>query len=1594
MAIETELRDLIASNYPPEDARRVAIFAERLFEREDSREPVPADRRLGMVQSAAEFFAVRDAPIVARVEPVAGDESLTAVETVTADCPFIVDSLLEYFHHLGATVRTMLHPVIRVARDGGGRIISMEQSSAAERGESFVHAELELPWSADLARKIRDEVIAILTEVHDATDDFHRMTGRALQICDETAPNRELIEVREFLRWLVQGGFVFLGYRRLNLGDGAGKFTVDAGTELGIMREHDESRFRSSGSLEDLTAARRKLFFEGPPLAIGKTRAESIVHRRRPMDSVSIRRSGSDGRAIAFDNFVGLFTSKAYSEEAQHIPVLRAKLREVLAAERAESGSHDYKEIVSAFNSFPKDELFRAPAPELVRQLRLILDVKRESEVRLILTPDVHHGHVIALVVMPRDAFSAEVRQRIQSAIAERLQGTLVYYYLALGEGYTARLHFCFATDQPKASVIRELEAEIIRLARRWPDRLREKLIEQFGAKRGAELAARWKDAFSADYVATCDIDRAARDIDDVERLLAGGHDFMVETGRGESKAASDSGATADLSEIRIIGLGEAPVLSDLMPTLQNFGIRVLTEDAYELKPGIAGKSAHAYLQAFSVRGPGSKPFADFAGAKLIPDALAAARSGLAADDALNALTLSADLSWREVSLLRTYLVAVFQMRLAPARLALQRVLLLNPELSRALVELFSARLSPDLEASVEQIAALRAAYTARLAAIEHIADDRIARVLLSMVEATVRTNFFREMPAPDPYIALKFESARITGLPDTAPLYEIHVNSPRMEGCHLRAGKIARGGIRFSDRPDDYRTEILDLMKTQTVKNAIIVPIGSKGGFIVKPRTGHPADPKDGVEAYQTLINAMLDLTDNLTDAGVVHPPRVKVLDTDGPYLVVAADKGTASFSDIANGIALERGFWLGDAFASGGEHGYDHKKMGITARGAWESARRHLREMGRDIEKGQPVTIAGIGDMSGDVFGNGLLRSRNVKLIAAFDHRHIFIDPEPNPESSFDERRRLYDLPRSQWSDYNPALISAGGGVFRRGQKRIELSPQARAALGCDFEGLDGESIVQAILRAPVDLLYNGGIGTYVRATTESDADVGDHANDASRIAATELRAKVVVEGGNLGFTQKARIEYALNGGRINTDAIDNSGGVDMSDHEVNLKILLEPAVARGALTFDARNQALARCADDVAERVIADNRDQVLSLSLEQVRSRAQMIAFRDHLQAIEDRGIIRRTEAVLPTREALHERRARYAGLTRPELAVTTAYTKIDLVARIATSAFVDDPYLVERFLKPYFPASLAVDFGEEMTHHRLRRELIATRAINELVDLEGSTFVFSFVRDYGVSAEDAVRAWVIASDILSIHPSAEELKRNPSLTASADNDLGAYLALERASRSATGWALTQAEPARSIGAVVSHFKPAFESLSGQFETMLAAAERERFERIYRELRNDVADGELAHGLARLAFADHILAVLSLSCARAIEIPAAARAYFGLSAEINFALLEEALLSIGIEDRWERRAGQELAAELRAARVALCCAVLDAGKAGVAEGIAQLKLARSNRFAEVARLFDELKLMPSPGLPAIHVLIRALSRLAAAAQPQAP
>ncbi len=1562
-------------------ARQFEVFADRLFKRlpQPAAARLSAQERQAIARQAFDFFSTRTQAVKAAVtREMVGGEPVTVLQTAMPDCAFIVDTSREYLHQLGLGPLILLHPTFSVARDAEGRIISIEESSARERRESLVQVIFETELPQETAAQLVAEIKRRMHEVLAATSDFEKMTARALHICEELAPVRELVEVRDFLRWLAAGSFLFLGYQRYTANQGSPAPRLEPGSGLGILREALPDGARAFDTIESLEP---ELLYHGPVLIVSKSRLPSHVHRLEPMDDIVIRRANGEGRIAAFDRFLGLFSSKAAMEEAEHVPILRDKLRQLLQQDNLLPGSHDYKELVAAFNSLPKEELFRASLSELRQELDAIVGSFGDSEVRVTVLPDVQRGMVVVMVLLPRDRFSSDVRTRVQAMLAQRLHATPVYYHLELREGYSAHLHFCFAAAKPDLSVLPALRAEITALTRTWSDRLRQQLIAHFGEPHGEELARRYRDAFAAEYRATTDVARAIADIEQVEAALAGGAAGV------EIYQPPDGGAT----QLRIFQAREAMVLSELMPLMQNFGIRVISEDAHELRPNVDGRVELAFVLAFQVQGPEGQPLAACPGAPLVAEALSAVRSGLAENDQLNALTLSGALGWREVALLRAYLAAAFQMKLGPARPALRRVFLAHPNLARQLIDFFIARMHPERDAPAAELDAMKAVFIESLGAVDNINDDRIARRVLGMVEATVRTNYFQPLGHPTPNIVLKFESARIADLPEVAPLYEIHVDSPRMQGCHLRAGKVARGGIRWSDRLDDFRTEILDLMKTQTVKNAIIVPVGAKGGFIVKPGARPPA-AQDVVEAYRTLINATLDLTDNIVDGQTVHPPRVKVLDSDGAYLVVAADKGTAAFSDIANAIAQERGFWLGDAFASGGTHGYDHKKLGITARGAWESARRHLREMGRDIEHGAPVTMVGIGDMSGDVFGNGLLQSANVKLLAAFDHRHIFLDPDPDPARSYAERKRLFELPRSQWSDYDPKLISAGGGVFRRGQKVIPLSAQARAALRIDAAELDSENLIRAILRADVDLLYNGGIGTYVRAADETDAQVGDHANDGCRITAAELRARIVVEGGNLGFTQKARIEYALRGGRINTDAIDNSAGVDLSDHEVNLKILLAPALARGAVSVDERNRALQESAAEVAEQVLKDNRDQVLLLSLEQIRSRTQDSVFREHLTAIEQRGLLRRSEEALPTREALSERHARFAGLTRPELAVLTAYTKLDLSQRLENAPLVGDAYLVERYLRPYFPSLVAGKFGADIPNHRLRRELVATQLVNELVDTMGATFIFTLVRDFDVSAERAVCAWLIASDSVSLRTEVEVIKaRCRDLMVEAE--MQALFALERAATRATRVILRSTdERAGELAHAVSCFKPAFKELAGQFERHLAGRERERFERCYRDLRTAGLAEADAHQMARLEFADHLFEIIRLALELGLPPERASAVYFAMAGGIDFSIMDDAIRAAGTEDRWERRAALELDEALRAARVRMTRSILaDYKGEDRAEIVRRVSRLHPRQFEQVQQVLAQIRSLPAIALAPLLVAVRSVILLSLPQEP---
>ncbi|MFM8998932.1 MAG: NAD-glutamate dehydrogenase, partial [Actinomycetota bacterium] len=1273
----------------------------------------------------------------------------SVLETNTLDRPFLFDSVAAAIDGLDLKVLHVVHPVIGTERDADGRISKVVRAREATTRESVMHFELDRRLDEAELRALESRVGSVLRDVRLAVRDFEPMRGRVERLIGLARdaggpyPSEEVDEAVAFLQWLLDLNFVFLGYREEDLVDlpEGRALVVVPGSELGVFaREEGEPQDAERPTLlADLGAGLRAWLERGPLLLYRKTRRTSTVHRRARMDSIGIRRVGPDGRTIGEARFVGLFTSKAYMEPAGRTPVLARKLERVLEAEDLFEGSHDYKAAVAIFESFPKDELFAAPIEELRRQVSGLLAAEEQHRLRLFVRPDLFGRSVSVLVALPRDRFTAELRQRLEELLVRRFHGSSADYHLSMGGSPSAQLHFVVHVTEGEIPDVpfEELETEVAALAETWEDRLLARLEERHGLEEGLARHTRWTPGLPDSYRANTSIDMAVLDIDRLETMVAQGDAFAVALVAGDRDEA--------LTRVRIYKSGERVHLSDVVPLLEALGLTVVDEwPTHFVGP------VHRYLHDFGVLGADGRPIDVPAAGPRIEEALCAVWRGDCESDSLNRLVVTAGLDWRQVELLRAYrkyhhrVSAGFPVEYKNDAFAA------HPGIAAKLVRLFEARFDPHpTDATAGSAAALRDDLLADLDAVPSLEQDRVLRNALGLLDATVRTNAFR---ADRNSLAFKFRSADVPEMPKPTPLYEIFVYTPDVEAIHLRGGKVARGGIRWSDRRQDYRTEVLGLMKAQTVKNAVIVPTGSKGGFVVKRP---PADPlelrAEVLRCYVTFRRGMLDLTDDLEDGRVVHPRDVVVLDEDDPYLVVAADKGTATFSDTANEVAAEYGYWLGDAFASGGSAGYDHKALGITARGAWESVRRHFRELGTDVDQ-EPITVVGIGDMSGDVFGNGMLRSDQLGLVAAFDHRHVFLDPNPVPAVGVAERRRLFDLPGSSWDDYDRTKLSAGGGVWARSEKSIALTPEARLALGVEGESLTPDAVIRAILRAPVDLLWNGGIGTWVKATDETHAEVDDRTNDALRVDAAELRCRVVAEGGNLGFTQRARIEYARRGGRINADFIDNSAGVDTSDHEVNLKILLGLAVSRGALRPADRDRLLHEVEDDVVRHVLEDNYLQAQILSQEAESSASRMDALEDLMQALESEGLLDRRLESLPGTEAMLERRRDGRGMVRPELAVLLAWAKRSLTNHLVASTLPESEYL-QRDLRSYFPAPVVERFGDLLAEHPLRRELVATIVANDVVNSQGLTFVTRLCTETGSTPAEVVRAYRIARDLV-------------------------------------------------------------------------------------------------------------------------------------------------------------------------------------------------------------------------------------------------
>jgi glutamate dehydrogenase len=1582
------LAERAASQVPPAQADAVAAFARVLTRRLSTADvaEMPEDELAAVVVSAFRLAdgRGRDDVAVRVTDPTlakGGYETAGSVlQTNTVDSPFLFDSVNLELESRGLAVRRVLHPVIGIERTDDGRIASVTHAKDTEHRESVMHFELERRLSPDEAADLERTAREILRDVRLMVRDFGAMREAARRMISiaETGStlyaDEEIADAVAFLEWLLDDNFVFLGYREYDLVDtdrGRALAAVpDSG--LGVLSKRGWSAYEEPVPLAEIESNLRARIEGGELLIYSKTNRPSTVHRRARMEYIGVRKVSPDGRIVGEARMVGLFTSKAYSEPASRTPLIGRKLRRILELEDLVAGTHDYKAVVSIFESFPKDELFAASADELRAQVMALLALQEQQRVKVFVRRDLYGRSVSILVALPRDRYNGDVGRRLTHLFRQRFGGTSIDEHLEFSETGLAQLHFTVHVAEgeiPDVSAA-ALEADVVEIARTWADRLREYLLSTLGQREGAARFDRWVERLPEYYSTSTPVELAAFDIDRFEQLEQSDEAFSVALVN-----ARDAGET--LTRVRLYKLGGKVELSDFVPTLEALGLRVVEEVPTHLA---RDDEDDRYLHDFGVLDADHRPIdVDEAGER-IAACIAAVWRGDSESDSLNRLVVTAGLRSDQVELLRAYRKYHHRVNASFPVDYKNEAFWSHPSVAAKLVRLFELRFDPSTPFDQAAQDAVVAEVEADLDAVTSLEQDRILRNALGVILATVRTNrYLTERTS----LSFKFRSRDVPEMPKPMPLFEIFVYSPEMEAIHLRGGKVARGGIRWSDRRQDYRTEVLGLMKAQMVKNAVIVPVGSKGGFVLKRVLTDPTEVKNEVtRQYVRFMRGMLDITDNRVGGNVVHPDGVVIHDEDDPYLVVAADKGTAALSDTANGIAQEYGFWLGDAFASGGSDGYDHKELGITARGAWESIKRHFREIGTDVMT-SPLTVVGIGDMSGDVFGNGMLSSPQICLVAAFDHRHVFIDPTPNPATGFAERKRLYELPGSSWDAYDREKISAGGGVWPRSAKSIPVSPEARLALGIEEEELSPDALISAILRAPVDLLYNGGIGTYVKASAESHADAGDRVNDVLRVNASELRVRVVAEGGNLGFTQRARIEYALGGGRINTDFIDNSAGVDCSDHEVNLKILLGLAVADGELTLEGRNELLQAVTGDVVEHVLYDNFLQAQILSQEAELSAGRMEAYEDLMQTLEAEGLLERAIEFLPSGEEMAERRRSGRGMARPELAVLLAYAKQSLAHAILSSTLPDSDYLAQD-LRSYFPPAIVGRFGDRLADHPLRRELIATLVSNDVVNSQGITFVSRLVAETGAEAADVVRAYRIARDVTGSVERWEVVEQLVgSLAPAIVDDL--MRGIDHVVEITARWYLQHAPG--QLGRAIEAHRDAFAEFEAVVWKVAPDAWRQQREREAWTLMDKGVPEDIARRHSMQPFLIHGPNIVSVAAEDEAAIEDVTRAFFLVGEAGYVDWLEARVREIPATTRWHRWALMAVGDDLLAARRKLAeQALAHAESVGVDEAVDRYLASNEEVRGRLARFMRALALEDVSDLAAVTVAVRQIRALA--------
>ncbi len=1599
-----QITELVRAKLPAEQAAEAAEFARQYYGQvatEDLAERTLADL-YGAALSHWHFarsFAGGTAKLRVynpRLDEHGWQSTHTVIEIVNDDMPFLVDSIAMEVNRQGLTMHLIVHPVMKVRRDAEHRLLGVARQRDEPEGrfESLIHVEVDRRTDAKHIGELHDGLLRILGDVRAAVEDWKAMRQAVIDTASElrknapAVPADDLAEDLAFLQWLADGHFTLLGQRDYDLVAAKGEDTLRvAGSGLGILRVAGEAAAAST-TFAALPAEVRALARDPRVLLLTKSNARATVHRPGYLDYIGVKRFNAKGQVLGERRFVGLYTSTAYNADPAAIPLLRRKVAAVTARAGFLPNSHAAKALVTILNQYPRDELFQIEVGDLYATAMGILRLGERQRTRLFVRRDAFARFVTCLVYVPRESFNTGLRTRMQALLTEALHGVSSEYSVQLSDSPLARVMIVVRTRGAVVAQIdvRELEARLAAIARSWDDELRKALVETCGEERGNALCERYARGFAAGYRADHAPRAAVRDIELMESLA--GPDALA------MSLYVPLEAQPGRLRFKLVRAGELAPLSQSLPMLEHMGVQVLEERPYEVKRSgqDGGADNELWIDDFGMRVPGSEEIDVERLRSRFQETVSRTWRGDNDNDDFNRLVLRAGLDWRGVSVLRAYARYMKQGAITFSQTYIEQALATHATIAADLVALFKARFDPAL---VEYRDTMQSRIVVRIkAALDRVAnldEDRILRQYLALIEATLRTNFFQRLEGggTKPVLSLKFDPSKVPGLPEPKPMFEIFVCSPRVEGVHLRFGRVARGGLRWSDRMEDFRTEVLGLVKAQHVKNVVIVPVGSKGGFVLKrppPPGDRDALMKEGVACYQAYLRGLLDVTDNLVGGKVVPPVDVVRHDGDDPYLVVAADKGTATFSDYANAVAAEYGFWLGDAFASGGSVGYDHKKMAITARGAWESVKRHFRSFGHDTQT-QDFSVVGVGDMSGDVFGNGMLLSRHIRLVAAFDHRHIFIDPTPDAASSIVERERLFALPRSSWADYDQSKLSAGGGVWPRSAKSIALSAEARAALGiaAEVQAMTPAELMRAILLAPVDLFYNGGIGTYVKAGSESHGDCGDRANDAIRVDGAELRCKVVVEGGNLGCTQYGRIEFAQRGGLINTDAIDNSAGVDCSDHEVNIKIALNAVVADGEMTVKQRDKLLAEMTDDVAALVLRDNTFQNQVLAVTRSRGVALLDEQGRYMRHLAAQGRLNRALEFLPDDHALAARQQSASGLTAPELAVLLAYCKMELYDLVLASSVPEDSYIATA-LQRYFPPRLQAQFAATLVRHPLAREIIATHVVNSLVNRVGPTFVHHLYEETGASAPDIVRAYMATRQVFDLVSLWQDIEALDHAVGEATQN-AIVLASVRLLERGTVWMLQQRDTLRDLAATIARFAPGVAAVGAGLERWLAPAERAALEAA---TTHRVAQGvplALAQRVARLDAQVAGLDIVEVGAEIGADVETVAGVYFGVGGRLELGWVSQQIAALPSDVHWQALARVAMRKDLSSLASDLTRSVLKSGAAASdpAALIGRWEAGRASQIARCQQVLTDIKPAPLVDMSMLSVLVRELRSL---------